>query len=247
MDPLIEVINGSSMVINSLADIQGADYKINEFEYLGRVVAETRVLYMTARSGYETADDIWNSEKNIKLVSTGLGCSGYVDGVISKEAFGWDIQIIHGFDTLAMVTQSMLRGNLDGAWGPWESARSEKVVLQSGRERIKDLPNVPTVIELIDRTENPQKTREILSAWDALNSIGRPVATAPGTPIDKVKFLRNAFRQAMHDPGFLQAVERTDRPVNYASGEEIINIIREATEMEEDIEQLFIRAIRGEL
>ena len=127
------------------------------------------------------------------------------------------------------------------------SSGSDKVVLQSGRERIKELSNAPTVFELIDKTNNPQRTRDILMAWDSLISVGRPVATTPGAPIDKVQFLRNAFTQAMHDPGFLQVIEKADRPVHYASSEEMLNIIRDATDMDEEIEQLFIRAIRGDL
>ena len=80
----IAIMNDSSMVISRLAGIKGADYNIEEFEYLGRVVADTRVLFMTHKSGYATIDDIWNTEKIVKLGATGLGGSGYVDGVISK-------------------------------------------------------------------------------------------------------------------------------------------------------------------
>jgi tripartite-type tricarboxylate transporter receptor subunit TctC len=249
----IAIMNGSAMVTNKLAGIKGADYNIEEFEYLGRIAADTRVLYVTAGSGFNTFDDIRNSDKVVKLGATGLGGSGYIDGVIIKETFSLNIQIIHGFDALAVVTQSMMRGNLVGAWGPWGSAKhgvssgSEKVVLQSGRERIKDLPNTPTVFELIDKTNNPNRTRKILSAWDSLNSVGSPVATTPGTPLDRLQFLRNGFNKAMHDPEFLKAAERADRPIHYASGSEIIEIISNATSMEENIEKLFIRAIRGEL
>ncbi|MGK0298198.1 MAG: tripartite-type tricarboxylate transporter receptor subunit TctC, partial [Gammaproteobacteria bacterium] len=249
----IAIMNGSAMVTNKLAGIKGADYNIEEFEYLGRVAADTRVLYVTAESGYNTFDDIRNSDKIVKLGATGLGGSGYIDGVISKEAFELNIQIIHGFDTLAVVTQSMMRGNLVGAWGPWGSAKyavssgTEKVILQSGRERIKDLPNIPAVFELIDKTNNPYRTRKILTAWDSLNAVGSPVATTPGTPQARVQFLRNGFNEAMHDPGFLKAAENADRPIHYASDAEIFEIIRNATNMEEDIEQLFVRAIRGEL
>ncbi len=146
-----------------------------------------------------------------------------------------------------------MRGNLDGAWGPWGSVKhtinsgSESVVLQSGNQRISDIPNAPAIFELIDKTKNPERTREILNAWDALNLVGIPVATTPGTPMARVQFLRNAFQLAMHDPDFLQTIIKADRPIDYVSGEEMIDIIRNATGMDKEIEQLFINAIRGEL
>jgi tripartite-type tricarboxylate transporter receptor subunit TctC len=249
----IAIINGSGMVINRLAGLKGANYQIEKFEYLGRVNADPRVLTVATESKYFTIEDIWNADESVKIGVTGLGGSGYVDGVISKEAFALNVQVIHGFDSSSAVRQSMLRGNIVGTWGSWGSAENavksglERVVLQSGKVRTKDLPNVPAVFEFIDRTRNPEKTREILTAWDALISVGRPVATTPGTSADRVQFLRNAFSLAMHDPDFLQTTVTRNRPVHYASAVEMINIIKDATQMKGNIEQLFIKAIRGEL
>jgi tripartite-type tricarboxylate transporter receptor subunit TctC len=69
----IAIMNGSAMVTNKMADIKGADYIIEEFEYLGRIAADTRVLYVTRESGYETFDEILNSSETVKLGATGLG------------------------------------------------------------------------------------------------------------------------------------------------------------------------------
>jgi tripartite-type tricarboxylate transporter receptor subunit TctC len=249
----IALLNGSAMVINRFADLKGASYQIDKFEYLGRVNADPRVLTVAAESKYQTIEDIWNAGESVKIGVTGLGGSGYLDGVISNEAFGFNLQVIHGFDSSSAVRQSMLRGNIAGTWGSWGSAQSavnsglERVILQSGRVRNKDLSNVPTTFEYIKLTNNPQRTREILTSWDALNSVGRPIATTPGTPADRVQFLRNAFRLAMHDPELLEMTEKRDRPVHYASGEEMMNIINDATRMNDEMEQLFIKVIRGEL
>ena len=249
----IAILNGSGMVINRLAGFKGADYNIEEFEYLGRVVSDPRVLTVAADSEYLSIEDIWNADESVKIGVTGLGGSGYVDGIITKEAFGFNVQIIHGFDSSSAVRQSMLRGNIAGTWGSWGSAESavnsglERAVLQSGKERIKDLPDIPATFEFVDKTDNPARTRDILTAWDSLNSVGRPLATAPGTPVERVQFLREALKKAMHDPEFLEATEKVNRPVHYLSGEDMFKIIQDATQIKDDIELLFIKAIRGEL
>lgn len=251
---IIAIINGSAMVTNQLAGVKGAEYKIGEFEFIGRVVADRRVLVIAENSGYNSFDDIRNSDKNVRLGATGLGGSTYVDAVISKEAFSLDnVQIIHGFDSSPVVRQAMLRGNIVGTWGSWGSAEEavssgrEKVILQSGRERSKDLPDAPTVFELADTTGNPERTRSILKAWDALIAVGRPVAAPPGTNPARLAFLREAFRKAMHDPELLKAAAKAQRPLDYASGEEMSTIARDSTEMPDDIKQLFVKAIKGEL
>jgi tripartite-type tricarboxylate transporter receptor subunit TctC len=100
---------------------------------------------------------------------------------------------------------------------------------------------------MIDRTENPERTRAILTAWDSLVSVGRPVAVPPGIPQGRLRFLQDAFSQVLHDPGLLEDAQRTGRPVDYASPEELREIIRDAIGMDDEIKQLFVKVIRGEL
>lgn len=249
----IGIMNGSAMVTNHLSNLKGAEYDIEEFEYLGRVVADTRVLSVSVQSELDSIEDIWKSEDIVKLGATGLGGTSYVDGVISKKALGLNVQIIHGFDSSPAIRQSMLRGNIVGTWASWSSAEQsvnsglEKILLQSGTERIKDLSDVPTVYEVIDKTKDPELTRDILAAWDLLSLVGRPIATSPGTSIEKVQFMREAFNKSMHDPAFIRSTEKVDRAVHYASGEDILKIVKSSIRMRADIEKLFILAVRGEL
>ena len=77
--------------------------------------------------------------------------------------------------------------------------------------------------------------------------VGRPIATSPGTSIEKVQFMREAFNKSMHDPAFIRSTEKVDRAVHYASGEDILKIVKSSIRMRADIEKLFILAVRGEL
>ena len=99
------------MVTNELAEMRGADYKISEFEFLGRIVSDTRVLVVSMESGYETFEQIWQAGKKVKIGATGLGGSTYVDAVIANVAFNLQLNIIHGFDSSSVLRQAMLRGD----------------------------------------------------------------------------------------------------------------------------------------
>jgi tripartite-type tricarboxylate transporter receptor subunit TctC len=250
----IGMINGSALVTNELAGIPGANYELDKFEYLGRIIADPRVLIISNQSGYASFEDIMNSQRPLKIGATGLGGSTYVDAVISNMALELEnIEIIHGFDSSSNVRQAMLRGNIIGGWGSFGSAEDgvdsgyEVVVLQSGRDRIAKLPDVPTVFEFINKTSDPARAEQILSAWDALIEVGRSVAVPPETPANRVDFLQEAFRRALADPELLETAERGGRPIDYESGDRIGEITRNAINMPEDIKQLFIRAIKGQI
>lgn len=249
----IGMINGSALVTNELAGMSGADYEIAKFEFMGRIVADRRVLVVSADSGYQSLDALRNAEGDVKIGATGLGGSTYVDAVICNAAFDMDLEIIHGFDSSSFVKQAMLRGNIVGTWGSWGSAIDsvtgdrQRVILQSGRQRSADLPDVPTAHELVHTTSNPERTEAILTAWESLQAIGRPVAAPPGTPAERVRFLREAFDKAMHDPELLALASRSRRPLEYASGEDVEQIVAAAFAMPDDIKALFANAVRGEL
>lgn len=249
----IGTMNGSALVTNELAGMRGADYKVGEFEYLGRLVADIRVLVIALESGYTSFDQIWRLGQDVKIGATGLGGSTYVDAVIANEALDMDLDIIHGFDSSSVVRQAMLRGNIIGTWGSWGSALEsvdegrDKVILQSGRERMADLMDVPTAFEMAAQTADPKRATAILAAWEALHAVGRPIAAPPGTAAEKVLFLSDALDKALHDPELIEIASNSGRPINHASAEEMRQIVNDATNMPDDIRALFVRAIKGEL
>ena len=246
-------INGSAMVLNELAATRGADYKISEFEFLGRIVSDTRVLVISLDSGYETFEQIWDAGQSVKIGATGLGGSTYVDAVIANEAFNLQLNIVHGFDSSSVLRQAMLRGDIIGSWGSWGSALDavdqgrDIVVLQSGIERSADLANVPTAFEMVEKTPDPERTRAILTAWESLHKVGRPVAAPPGTPPERIQFLREAFEKALHDPELIEKAKKSGRIIRYASGEEMTQLVDDAMQMPDDIRQLLVKAVKGQL
>lgn len=249
----VGIINGSAMVTNQISDIAGANYKVGEYNYLGRVVADLRVLVTSTQNDYKTFDDVMNSKETVKLGATGLGGSTYVDAVITGEAFGLNQKVIHGFNSSTDVRQALLRGDVHGMWGSLGSALQgvedgdHRIILQSAKGGSDLLPDVPSVFDYVDQTSDPARTEQVLKAWAALNDVGRPVAAPPGVPEERVAFLRDAFKQSMNDPDFIAKATKADRELSYASGEDMAQIAKDSSEMTPDIKKLFIAAIRGEL
>jgi tripartite-type tricarboxylate transporter receptor subunit TctC len=249
----IGLINGSSMVTNEIAEISVEDYAIGDLSLLGRVVRDIRVLTVSDQKKYPGFTDLLNAKTTIRVAATGLGGSTYVDAVVSRDVFNLNMNIVHGFESSSAMRQAMIRGKIDASWTSWGSAREIvhsgqlKAVLQGGRTRAASLSDVPTVFEFMDETADPFLTQEILAAWEALNDVGRAVVAPPGIQTDKLVFLREAFRQAMHDQQFLNDAARSGRLISYASGKEMEDIVGTASHLPADLQQHFVSAVRSGL
>ncbi|SON57767.1 TRAP transporter solute receptor, TAXI family [Hartmannibacter diazotrophicus] len=249
----VGIMNGSAMVTNQLSGIEGARYKIGEFSYLGRMVADLRVLVVGTSSPYKTFDDVVASKQPVLLGATGLGGSTYVDAVITGPAFGIDQKVVHGFNNSSDVRQAMLRGDIQGMWGSLGSAiqgvedGEHVIVLQSPKKRSAQLPDVPSVFEKAAALPNAEAVMPVLDAWDALNAVGRPVAGPPGIPEDRLAFLRDAFQKAMTDPEFVKLMADTERDLDYASGADMEQIAKAATDLAPDVHDKIVAAIRGDI
>lgn len=249
----VGIINGSAMVTNQLAEIEGANYRVGQYSYLGRMVADRRVFVAAANSGIESFEDMQSDGEKAVVGATGLGGSTYVDAVISGELFKIDQNVVHGFDSSGDIRTAMLRGDVDAMWGSIGSALSGiedgdlKIILHDQRNGTGLLEGVPSVWDLAEKAENSERALKIASAWDALSAVGRPVAAPPGIPADRLSFLQEAFEKAMNDPEFVASAAEAKRDLAFASGAEMVGIAKAATELDEDINTLFVKAIRGEI
>ena len=247
----IGIINGVAMVANELSGRPGAKFKIAEYNYLGRIASDVRVLAISTDLPWSSLDDLAASEDPIILGATGLGGSIYVDSVVTGQALGLEQRVINGFDNSSDVRQAMLRGDVQGMWGSLGSALQGQedgehiIVAQSERERSPLLPDVPSVFEYTGASDDPDEAEAILNAWDAMNAVGRPVVAPPGVPDDRLAFLRDAFTQAMEDPDFIEMMKSADRELAFADGARIADVARSATEMTPEVEAVMVEAFGG--
>lgn len=249
----IGIINGSAMVTNQLAEIEGADYKVGDYNFLGRMVADPRVFVAGLDTGIDSFETLQNDGQTAIVGATGLGGSTYVDAVIIGDAFGIDQKVVHGFDRSGDIRTAMLRGDVHAMWGSLGSAiegveaGDHKIILHAEKEMRPELEGVPSIYDIAETVEDPERAKRILAGWEALNAVGRPIAAPPGVPEDRLAFLRDAFEKAMTDEEFVAEAESSERDLSYASGEEMSQIAKDATDLDPEIHDLFVRAIRGEI
>lgn len=247
----VGIVNGSALVTNQLAGIEGAVYQFEKYGFLGRVVADQRVLAVSTRGDFDDFDDLLNASSTFKIGATGLGGSTYVDALVAGELFNLDQDIIHGFDSSSVIRQAMLRRDIVGMWGSYGSAIQDvedgmqKIVLQSGQERTAAIPDAPTVLEMAERMNLGADKMAVLRAWQGLNDVGRPVVAPPGVPADRLAFLQRAFEQALTDPEFIAVAEEAGRDLSFVNGARMAQVANDAAVMPDTAKEFFVEAVSG--
>ncbi|HLN86442.1 MAG TPA: hypothetical protein VK200_08255 [Candidatus Limnocylindrales bacterium] len=69
--------------------------------------------------------------------------------------------------------------------------------------------------------------RRVAQALLSGGEFGRPVLVTPGTPFDRVKMLRESFRNVLKNPELLAEAKRARMDVEYSSGEELETLLKE--------------------
>jgi hypothetical protein len=75
----------------------------------------------------------------------------------------------------------------------------------------------------------------ILDFMSKAVAVGRPIATTPGVPQDRVEALRNAFDATLKDPIFIKEAEKERAEISPMTGAQLAQIIKELIEAPADI------------
>ena len=100
-----------------------------------------------------------------------------------------------------------------------------RIVVQHGLTKIRELPDVPL---LIDQAKNDED-RRLLEVFLSRQETGKPYFLPPGVPADRVETLRAAFDQTMTDPAFISEVKAANMDVSGPlTGQEVSALVDRA-------------------
>ena len=204
---------------------------MRDFNWIGSFNATNQVLVVMTSSPTKTLADG-------KQRQTLIGAASAVStGAYLPEAYnlllGTKFKVITGYQAMAPVKLAMERGEVEGlgsnGWSDLQSDFADlvdtkrlNVILQVGMTKERDLPNVPL---LIDQAKNPEERAVLEFITKGNSSIGKPFATSPGVPKERVAALRMAFDATMKDPKFLADAKRSRVEIDPISGEDLQKLV----------------------
>jgi tripartite-type tricarboxylate transporter receptor subunit TctC len=105
----------------------------------------------------------------------------------------------------------------------WVADKKLKILVALSLERIPDLPDTPSIMEVA----TTERQRQILKLLISCEALGRPFLAPPGIPADRAAALRKAFEQTMADPEFIADRHAAHEPVNPMGWQEIDTLIKQ--------------------
>jgi tripartite-type tricarboxylate transporter receptor subunit TctC len=212
---------GNNFVATQAVGAKSVKFDTGKFQWLGTIapVVETMAVWHT--TGVKTIDDL--RKRETVAGASGRGAITYFYPTMMNAFLGTKFKVVTGYPGGNQINLAMERGEVEArnnTWSSWKATRAAwlkdkkiTVVVQAG-PRAKDL-DVPSVEELARTPEDRQIIELIVSG----TQLGRPFATTPDVPADRLAALRDAFRATMKDPAFLKDAAQLNFEVNPVYGE----------------------------
>jgi len=213
-----------------LGRTEGMRYTAAKFSWLGSVSNDIGVCAFRSDAGIASWADM--QTKRYKIGATGAGADSDVFSNLLRKMFNLPMQLVLGYQSVAETVLAIQRKEVDGRCGwSWSTlltrnrdmwlSKEVTVALQLTDQRVAELAEVPTVLEVAGTAEQ----RAVLRLIVARQTMARPFVAPPGLPPQRLTALRNAFDATMRDPDFLADAKRQDldvRPVTGAEADALI-------------------------
>jgi len=238
---------GPSLYLDQLVGKKEVQFDWARFGWVGSTENTPWLLYMKTDTPYKTIEDVRKAKQPPKCSATGTGTSGHFIPRLLEEALAAKFTVVMGYQGGAEQDLAFERGEVvcrslsiptffaREPFTTWRKNNLVRILMQTGRKRDPRMPDVPTIHELMNEFKTPAPTRALVTAILASGDLGRPFITPPGTPADRLKILRDAFRKTMADPAFLADVKARKLEADPDFGEDLEIIAKEAVNKPRDI------------
>jgi hypothetical protein len=195
--------------------------------------SSNQVMVTWHTSPTKTLADLMKRETTIGATQAG-SISVQMPAVLNNVV-GTKIKIVFGYPDGRDVNLAMERGEVEGrATNPWASYVAvtphliEKKliipILQVGMKKDPAMPHVPLMRDLKAIDPADQAVLEFMSKATV---VGRPIATTPNVPADRLAALRRAFDLTLKDPEFIKEAKTQRAEIQPMTGAELAQVVNE--------------------
>ncbi len=219
----------------------------SKFTWLGTPTQSNHLLYMRANSPYKTIYDVRKAAVPPKCGSTGTASSSYYIANLLEETIGTKFNVITGYRDGPEIDLAVEKGEIHcravsietvfarEPFPTWRKSGFVRVLIQTGRRRDPNFPDVPTIYELMDELRTPEAGRRLANVILASGVFGRPIVATPGIQPDRVKILQAAFMKALSDSELLTEAKSRKLEIDPIGGEELEALAREVMAQPSDV------------
>jgi tripartite-type tricarboxylate transporter receptor subunit TctC len=227
---VIGIVSQGLAADQALGMSPGLKADLREFNWIANVVHSNQLLAVWHTSPTKTLED---AKKRVTTIgTTGAGSASVQYPVFYNNVLGTRFKIVFGYTGGQLIDLAMERGEVEGrgtnpysgymaSTPTWIPQKLIVPLIQAGLEKEPALPDVPLIV---DQPVKPQD-KPLLEFMGRGATVGRPLATTPGVPADRVAALRRAFEATMKDPEFIAEAARANLEFQPMRGERLQEVI----------------------
>jgi len=215
---------GEGLVTAQLYGLSGVNYDVRKQIFLARVSGEDKVAVVGPQSPYKTIADMQTLDRQAIWVGSGKADNNSDFSAIMCYALGIKCKIIVGYKGTGDMNMAIQRAEADGRvisdeaaalYGPSSGMRILTILARKRSEKFADVPTIFDAVKL-------SPTAERLLDWRAnIASLGRVILTTPGTPKERVNYLRAALADVLRDPAFIAEMTKVNLAASYLSADDV--------------------------
>jgi len=236
-----------AMYIEQVTGKKEVQYDWFKFGFVGSPEKTDRIFYMRADLGIKNLEDMRTVAETPRCGSTGFGSTDYVMSRILGETVGANINNIIGYPGSSEIALALERGEVicmgmtistyftREPFLSWQKKGFIRFLAQSGLKRDERVTGAPTIYELMDEFKTPAIGRQVAEAMMASGEWARALLVHPGTPLERVKILREAYEKALHDPDLIAEAKKGRVEIKFSKGEELEALIRKVMEQPPEV------------
>jgi tripartite-type tricarboxylate transporter receptor subunit TctC len=222
---------GNGMPLEPLFGTKTARYDATKFNWLGTPSYEVSIVLLWHTVPVNSLEDLRTRETT--MGSSGANSTPAFYARLLNATLETKMRVIHGYPGQNDALLAMERGELDGypsvfysaltsTRPTWLKEKKAKPIIQYGPTRLKELPGVPFVTDLLTNEDD----RLMMQAASAPQALGRPLLLPPDVPDVRVDAIRKAVTDTFGDPQFQADANKTGLIVNAPqTGQQLQDVI----------------------
>ncbi len=225
----------STLQRNNYVDPLLSDTKVNfdprQVNSLGSMAKNIYSVFTYGKTPVTFADA---QKREVILTAPSAGSGNATLPVMLNKLAGTKFKMIYGYQGPHDEMLALERGEAEGRAAGYSTTKrgSAKQWFDQGLlhhimlfsfARSPELPNVPTVMEVVKDPEAIGIVRFMLTTQE----FGRPFAAPPGLPADRLAALREAFAAIAKDPDYIAELAKIGDDVEFLSGKEVQDLAAE--------------------
>ena len=229
----------NAMPLHQVLAGHGVRYDVSKLNWLGSTGSENEVIFTWHTTGVTNIEEA--KKKEVILGGTGAGSGIVIIPTAMNNLLGTKFKMVMGYKSSEDLNLALQRGEVEarafsmasvkGQRSDWVKEKKINFIAQAGNHRAHEIPDVPLLTELAKNDEE----REILKLISSPPSLGRPFATPPEIPADRLAILRKAFAETLKDKAFLDEAEKLKIDIEPISWEETTKIVQDVIGANPDV------------